>query len=365
MRDDPVVVAGYHLQDVQLLQQDQGEDKLACQEIELADPGEETAENGNIEQAVKLESDQAYEVEHLYSNEEIEQLDDEQKAKGGLAQNDKVNEIDNKDIIGVKLNQEVEQVDQREEFEEHINQNKEIEQINCIEEIKEVEQSEGAEEQVDQREEIEKENCKEETEKLVNNKEELTKENIDTRFEDLFNETKEAEDNFDEWLEITKKVDQKDKSQKYISAHTRQGINEAKQKWEALEKQDQSEVDDNKNYKIGQQENSPYIVCDQTGTMADADTKTSRFGGTVEKCAKCNRTVYAMEKMEVAGRLMHKTCFRCCKCNSPLSVGRFSVGGGNLYCLTHYKQAFREKGTYDVFTPDNPCKGKWQPKAPE
>lgn len=47
------------------------------------------------------------------------------------------------------------------------------------------------------------------------------------------------------------------------------------------------------------------------------------------------------------------------------SVGRFSVGGGELYCMTHYKQAFREKGTYDVFTPDNPIKGKWQSKPAE
>ncbi|KAK7079514.1 LIM domain-containing protein 2 [Halocaridina rubra] len=70
-----------------------------------------------------------------------------------------------------------------------------------------------------------------------------------------------------------------------------------------------------------------------------------------------------MEKMEVAGRLLHKTCFKCCKCNSQLSVGRFSIGGKDMYCMTHYKQAFREKGTYDVFTPDNPCKGKWENKA--
>ncbi|KAK8388894.1 hypothetical protein O3P69_020684 [Scylla paramamosain] len=96
-----------------------------------------------------------------------------------------------------------------------------------------------------------------------------------------------------------------------------------------------------------------------------ADTAKSRFGGTAEKCNQCQKTVYAMERLEVAGRLMHKTCFRCCKCNSPLSVGRFSVGGGELYCMTHYKQAFREKGTYDVFTPDNPIKGKWQSKPAE
>lgn len=94
-----------------------------------------------------------------------------------------------------------------------------------------------------------------------------------------------------------------------------------------------------------------------------ADAKKSRFGGNIEKCSQCTRTVYAMEKLEVAGRVMHKTCFRCCKCNSQLSVGRFSIGGDDLYCMTHYKQAFREKGTYDVFTPNNPCKGKWEAKA--
>ncbi|XP_068217996.1 uncharacterized protein [Palaemon carinicauda] len=90
--------------------------------------------------------------------------------------------------------------------------------------------------------------------------------------------------------------------------------------------------------------------------------KNKRFGGTSEKCTQCNRTVYPMEKMEVAGRLLHKTCFKCCKCNSQLSVGRFSIGGKDMYCMTHYKQAFREKGNYDVFTPDNPIKGKWENK---
>lgn len=88
-----------------------------------------------------------------------------------------------------------------------------------------------------------------------------------------------------------------------------------------------------------------------------------RFEGTSEKCTQCNKTVYPMEKMEVAGRVLHKTCFKCCKCNSQLNIGRFSIGGKDMYCMTHYKQAFREKGTYDVFTPDNPCKGKWENKA--
>lgn len=101
------------------------------------------------------------------------------------------------------------------------------------------------------------------------------------------------------------------------------------------------------------------------GVSNMSDAKSKRFGGTSEKCTQCNKTVYPMEKMEVAGRLLHKTCFKCCKCNSQLNVGRFSIGGKDMYCMTHYKQAFREKGTYDVFTPDNPIKGKWENKAHE
>lgn len=100
----------------------------------------------------------------------------------------------------------------------------------------------------------------------------------------------------------------------------------------------------------------------QGGAKNIMSEKSKRFGGTSEKCTQCNRTVYPMEKMEVAGRLLHKTCFKCCKCNSQLSVGRFSIGGKDMYCMTHYKQAFREKGNYDVFTPDNPIKGKWENK---
>lgn len=41
------------------------------------------------------------------------------------------------------------------------------------------------------------------------------------------------------------------------------------------------------------------------------------------------------------------------------SMNTFSIGGDDMYCTTHYKQAFTEKGTYDVFTPN---KGKWTRK---
>ncbi|XP_047736745.1 uncharacterized protein LOC125177988 [Hyalella azteca] len=76
--------------------------------------------------------------------------------------------------------------------------------------------------------------------------------------------------------------------------------------------------------------------------------KVNRFvGGGGDQCPACSKTVYAMEKFEVQGKIIHKTCFKCCKCNSPLSMVTFTMGGGKLYCNSHYKQLFTEKGNYD------------------
>ena len=43
------------------------------------------------------------------------------------------------------------------------------------------------------------------------------------------------------------------------------------------------------------------------------------------------------------------------------SMGSFSVGGDQMYCTTHYKQAFTEKGSYDIFTAEKD-RGKWANK---
>jgi hypothetical protein len=37
-----------------------------------------------------------------------------------------------------------------------------------------------------------------------------------------------------------------------------------------------------------------------------------------EKCCVCEKTVYAMEKIEADKKVYHKTCFKCTTCNCPL-----------------------------------------------
>jgi hypothetical protein len=37
-----------------------------------------------------------------------------------------------------------------------------------------------------------------------------------------------------------------------------------------------------------------------------------------EKCFICEKTVYAMEKIEADKKVYHKQCFKCTSCNCPL-----------------------------------------------
>ncbi|EOD18037.1 hypothetical protein EMIHUDRAFT_57343, partial [Emiliania huxleyi CCMP1516] len=44
-----------------------------------------------------------------------------------------------------------------------------------------------------------------------------------------------------------------------------------------------------------------------------------RFGGGGEKCTRCNKTVYAAERVSAKDQVFHNTCFRCIECNIKLS----------------------------------------------
>ncbi|KAG7160956.1 probable inactive protein kinase DDB_G0270444 [Homarus americanus] len=358
----------------------EGHDNVGDMKGDAQQPQQEQLGEGSVSCIVSDQSKWEVQEENTEEQPAEEQVNQEQQAEEQVNQEHQAEEqetevVQVKEEVEVKdqvhNKEEVNQADQ--EVEEQTSEGKEVaEQVDEREEVEEVDQGEELIEEVDEGEEVEViEESELDTEDLnqIEEDQEETEKEVNHNIKDVVEEEgkqKETEERYKNW-ERKEQAEQKQNIKQVIPAYSTEGINDAKQKWKALEKQeDQSEVDNNKNYKIkiGQKPKDIEREPNTARAMADA-TKTSRFGGTSEKCAQCNRTVYAMEKMEVAGRLMHKTCFRCCKCNSPLSVGRFSVGGGHLYCLTHYKQAFREKGTYDVFTPDNPCKGKWQPKAQE
>lgn len=88
----------------------------------------------------------------------------------------------------------------------------------------------------------------------------------------------------------------------------------------------------------------------------------SLHGG--DKCCQCEKTVYAMEKIEANKNIYHKSCFKCHTCNCPLKLGNYSSNMQTLYCTHHYHQLFARNGNYDEGFGLEDYKKKWLPKSP-
>ncbi|KAL4225473.1 LIM domain-containing protein 2 [Mactra antiquata] len=78
-----------------------------------------------------------------------------------------------------------------------------------------------------------------------------------------------------------------------------------------------------------------------------------------EKCSACQKTVYAMEKLEMNGHIYHKNCFKCSHCSARLTPKTFSMNEGVIYCVNHFKQLFARKGNYDEGFGRQQYKKKW------
>eukprot|EP00105_Crassostrea_gigas_P031820 XP_011454632.1 PREDICTED: enolase-phosphatase E1 isoform X3 [Crassostrea gigas] len=84
----------------------------------------------------------------------------------------------------------------------------------------------------------------------------------------------------------------------------------------------------------------------------------------LEKCAACQKTVYAMEKIEMNKNCYHRACFKCSHCNSRLTAKTFSMNEGVIYCTNHFKQLFARKGNYDEGFGRQQYKKRWQGDQP-
>ncbi|CAF2397323.1 unnamed protein product [Rotaria sp. Silwood2] len=77
------------------------------------------------------------------------------------------------------------------------------------------------------------------------------------------------------------------------------------------------------------------------------------------KCSVCNKTVYAMEKIEADKKIYHKSCFKCMHCKSILKLGNFTANDGQIYCKPHFLQLFAIKGNYSAGFGLNDHKARW------
>ena len=61
--------------------------------------------------------------------------------------------------------------------------------------------------------------------------------------------------------------------------------------------------------------------------------------GSKEKCHKCGKTVYLMEKVTVEGKatqIFHNYCFRCSSCNKVVTLANYVSLDDQIFCKTHY-----------------------------
>lgn len=86
-----------------------------------------------------------------------------------------------------------------------------------------------------------------------------------------------------------------------------------------------------------------------------------------EKCEKCNKTVYATEKIVIeekdGKKVFHKACLRCTHCQVVLTLGNYAAMNGITYCKPHLKQLFATKGNYDEGFGKEKHTTKWEPSA--
>ena len=78
---------------------------------------------------------------------------------------------------------------------------------------------------------------------------------------------------------------------------------------------------------------------------ASASTVLPRYGGGGETCAKCETIVYAAERIQAQGTVLHRDCFRCAICDAKLvNSPNWEVLGTAFYCGPHFNQIVRKEG---------------------
>jgi hypothetical protein len=94
----------------------------------------------------------------------------------------------------------------------------------------------------------------------------------------------------------------------------------------------------------------PEPPLEKPNAVTDRSTPVVKISTGQEKCAKCEKTVYPIEKLVACNKVYHNACFRCKHCDGKLSLKGFATIEGEPYCKPHYLSLFKSKGTYSGIT---------------
>lgn len=73
-------------------------------------------------------------------------------------------------------------------------------------------------------------------------------------------------------------------------------------------------------------------------------SKFAQKAGGPDVCPRCEKSVYAAEKIIGAGGSWHKSCFSCATCGKKLDSTTVSDKDGEIYCKGCYGKNFGPKG---------------------
>ncbi|CAF3802663.1 unnamed protein product [Rotaria sp. Silwood1] len=62
------------------------------------------------------------------------------------------------------------------------------------------------------------------------------------------------------------------------------------------------------------------------------------------QCPRCNHAAFHAESIPAAGKVWHKTCFRCGLCKKMLEVPTLAEHEGDIYCRQCYTRKFGIRG---------------------
>ena len=71
------------------------------------------------------------------------------------------------------------------------------------------------------------------------------------------------------------------------------------------------------------------------------------FGGPIEKCSVCEKTVYLVDRLVADHRTYHRACFRCHHCKGTLKLSNYNSFDGVVYCRPHFDQLFKRTGSLE------------------
>ncbi|XP_057430453.1 LIM domain-containing protein WLIM1-like [Lotus japonicus] len=100
-------------------------------------------------------------------------------------------------------------------------------------------------------------------------------------------------------------------------------------------------------------EGTPKIAKPEKTSNNEAIKVSSKFGGTRDKCAACEKTVYPIEKVSVNGTCYHKSCFKCTHGGCVISPSNYIAHEAKLYCKHHHIQLIKEKGNLSQLEGDH------------